>query len=105
MSIDKPTVVLKLFFWKFFMRILFTLKHLQSFVVAFIEQIQNTEKSKASVVEVVLCFATVKARLKRDNQMNISSQVKSALGNFSEGKDHDCDSFMSDESVLYKSCI
>jgi len=36
---------------------------LQSFLVAFIEQNQNTEKSKASVVEVVSCFATVKARI------------------------------------------
>jgi len=36
--------------------------------------------------------------------MYISSQVKSALRKFSEGKDHDCDSFMSDVFVLYKSC-
>jgi len=28
--------------------------------------------------------------------MYISRQVKSALRKFSEGKDHDCDSFMSD---------
>jgi len=41
---------------------MFTLRHLQSFVVAFIEQ-ENIEKSKASVVEVVSCFATVKARI------------------------------------------
>ena len=63
MHIDKPTVVLKRFFWKFFERILFTLRHLQLFVVAFVEQVQNFEKSKASVVEVVSCFATVKARI------------------------------------------
>jgi len=63
MYIDKPTVVLKRFFWKFFERILFTLRHLQLFVVAFVEQVQNFEKSKASVVEVVSCFATVKARI------------------------------------------
>jgi len=37
--------------------------------------------------------------------MNISSQVNSALRNFNEGKDHDRDSFMSDVSVLYKSCV
>ena len=36
---------------------------------------------------------------KRDNQMYISSQVKSALRKFSEGKDHDCNSFMPDLSV------
>jgi len=35
--------------------------------------------------------------------MYISSQVKSALRKFSEGKDNDCDSFMSDVSVLYQS--
>jgi len=32
-------------------------------VVAFIKQVQNIEKSKASVVEVVSCFATVKERI------------------------------------------
>ena len=37
--------------------------HLQSFVVEFIEQVQNMEKSRASIVEVVSCFATVKARI------------------------------------------
>jgi len=37
--------------------------------------------------------------------MYISSQVESALRKFREGKDHDCDSFMSDVSALYKSCV
>ena len=37
--------------------------------------------------------------------MYISSQVKSALRKFSEGKDNDCDSFVSDASVLYKPCV
>jgi len=37
-------------------------------------------------------------------QMKLN-QVKSALRKFSEGKDHDCDSFMSDVPVLYKSCF
>jgi len=32
-------------------------------VVAFIEQVQNIEKSKESVVEVVSCFATVNAKI------------------------------------------
>jgi len=45
------------FLWKLLERILFTLRHLQSFVV------QNIMKSKASVVAVVSCFATVKARI------------------------------------------
>jgi len=34
-------------------------------VVAFIEQVQNIEKSKVSFVEVVSCFATVKARIQK----------------------------------------
>jgi len=72
-------------------------------VAAFIEQVQNIEKSKASLLEVVSCFATAKARIKT----YISSQVKSALRKFSEGKDHNCDSFMSDVSsghrLLHKS--
>ena len=37
--------------------------------------------------------------------MWISIQVKTALKKFSEVKDHACDSFMSDVSVLYKSCV
>ena len=45
------------------MRILFASRHLQSFVVDFIEQVQNIEKLKASVVEVVSCFAIVKVRI------------------------------------------
>ena len=32
-------------------------------MVAFIEQVENIEESKASFVEVVSCFATVKARI------------------------------------------
>ena len=51
------------FFLEFLERIRFTLRHLQSFLGAFIEQVQNIEKSKASVVKVVSCFATVKARM------------------------------------------
>jgi len=31
--------------------------------------------------------------------------VKLALTKLNEGKDHDCDSFMSDAFVLYKSCV
>jgi len=39
------------------------------------------------------------------HQAMLNQQVKSALRKFSEGKDHDCDSFMSDVPVLYKSCV
>jgi len=70
-------------------------------VIAFIEQVHNTENSKASIVEVVSRFAIVKQRFKRVNQMYISSRVKLALWKFSEGKDRDCDSFVSDVSVAY----
>jgi len=73
-----------------------TSRHLHSFVFAFNEQVQNIEKSKAATAEVIPCFATVKARI----------QVKqSALTKLREGKDHDCALFMSDVSVLYKSCV
>ena len=41
---------------------------------------------------------------KRDNQMYISSQVKTALRKLRESKDHDCDLFMADVSALYKAC-
>jgi len=95
------------FFWIFFERVLFTLRYLQLFVVAFIEQVQNIEKSKASVVEVVSCFATVKARIQeRQSDVGyISRQIKSALRKVSEGKDYDFDLLMSDVSVLHKSCV
>jgi len=65
------------FFWKFFERILFTLRHLQSFVVAFIEQVQNIEKSKESVIEVVSFFATVNSRVQeRQSDVHIKpSQI------------------------------
>jgi len=43
-------------------------------VVAFNEQVQNTEKSKASIVEVVSFFATVKARIQvRQSDIRIKS--------------------------------
>jgi len=49
-------------------------------MVAFNEQVQNIEKPKTSFVEVLSCFATVKAiKESIENQMYISSQVKSAL--------------------------
>ena len=41
----------------------FTLRHLQAFLVAFNDQVQNNERSKASIVEVVSCFATVEVRI------------------------------------------
>jgi len=63
------------FIWKFSERILFnTLRHLQTVVVAFIEQVQNIEKAKATFVEVVSSFATVKARIqKRQSDVHIKS--------------------------------
>ena len=49
MSIHKPTDVLKCFLGHFLREL--WLRYLQSFVVAFNEQIKNTEKFKASFVE------------------------------------------------------
>ena len=60
MSIDKPTV-LKRFFGNSLSELY--LRYLLSFVVSFNEQVQNVEKSKASFVEAVSCFPTVKARI------------------------------------------
>jgi len=60
-SIDKPTVVLKRFFGNYLSEL--CLRHLQSFVVAFNEKVQNIEKSKVSLVKVISCLATVKARI------------------------------------------
>jgi len=64
---------------------MFTLRHLKWFAVDFIEQVQNIEKSKALIVEVVV-FLHCEGKDSRDNQMHISSQVKSALRKFNEGK-------------------
>jgi len=66
------------FIWKFCKLTLFnTLWNLQSLVVAFNEHVKNTEKSKTSFVEVVSCFATVKARIQvRQSDVHIkSSQI------------------------------
>ena len=64
------------FFWKFVERTLFALRHLQSFVFAFVKHVQNIEKSKALVVEVVLCFATVKARIQERQTIRCTYQAK-----------------------------
>ena len=51
-SIHKSTVILNRFCWKFSERTLFkTLRHLQSFLVAFNKQVQNIENTKASFGE------------------------------------------------------
>jgi len=64
LHVHRQTNCSEAFSWKFSERILFTtFKHLQSFLVAFNEQLQNAEKSQGSVVEVVSCFATVKATI------------------------------------------
>jgi len=61
MSIDKPPVVLQIFFGNSLSKL--CLRHLQSFLVAFNQHVQNIGKSKASLVELVSCFATVKAKI------------------------------------------
>jgi len=80
-----------MFFWKLFERTLFkTLRHLQSFLVAFNEQVQNIEKFKASFVEVVSCFATVKERIQsRQSDVHIkpSSTSTKKTHRLTDGKD------------------
>jgi len=50
-------------------------------VVAFIEQVQNIDKSNASVVEVVSCFATDKARIQeRQSDVHIKPSRGGARG-------------------------
>jgi len=75
-SINKLSVVLKRFLENPLSE--FDLRHLQSFADVFNDQVHNIEKSKASIVEVVSCFATVKARIQKrqsDAHMMISSTV------------------------------
>jgi len=73
MSIVKPTVVLKRFFFSDQTLSKTYIRHLQSFVTVFNEQVQNTEKSK---VEVVSCLTTVKVNYLRENQMYSTYQIK-----------------------------
>jgi len=107
MSIDKPTVVLKRFYGNSLSEHYLRQRHFQSFLVAFNEQIQIAGKSKASFVEIVSCFATVKARI-RNNQMCRTYQAKlistEKTQRLREGRLVSV-SFMLDISVLYKSCV
>ena len=105
LSIAKPPINLKRFY-KSFVSVLY-LKHLQSFVAVFNEQVQNIEQSKASINEVKYSLNAVKSTVeKRSKQMFISTQIKSKLSELREkGKAHECDLFESDVSVLYKSCV
>ena len=105
MSIAKPPVNLKQFY-ESSVSVLY-LKHLQSFVAVFNEQVQNIVQSKASIDEVRSSLNAVKSIVeKRSKQMFISTQIKSKLSECrEEGKAHECDLFESDVSVLYKSCV
>ena len=105
MSIDKPTVVQKRFFWKFFEQFLFnTLRHCNHLWLLLLSKFRILRSQKHYLLRLYRVLPLWKQGFKRDNQMYISSQVKSAQRKFSEGKVHDCDSFMTDVSVLYKSC-
>ena len=83
------------------------MKHLQSFIAVFNEQVQNTERSKVWIGEVRSCLDAVKSTIKeRKKHVFIATQVKSKLNKLREaGQDHACDSFIRDFSVLYKSCV
>jgi len=86
-SIDKPTVVLKRFFGNSLSEFCSHNDICNHVWFAFIEQVQYIDKSNA-VVEVVSCFSTEKTRM-QERQSDVSSQVKSELRKFSEGKDQD----------------
>ena len=105
LSIDKPPVLLKHFFENSLSELY--LKHLQSFVDVFQKHVQNIEQSKISLVEVVANLDSVKTIiLQRKRQMFVSVQVKSKLAELrEEGKEQECDLFMSDVSSLYDSCV
>ena len=105
LSIDKPPVFLKHFFENLLSELY--LKLLQSFVAVFHKHVQNTEQSEVSHVEVVAYLNSVKTIiLKRKRQMFVSVQVKSKLAELrEEGKEQECDLYMSDVSLLYDSCV
>ena len=105
LSIDKPPVLLKHFFENLLSELY--LKHLQSFVDVFHKHVQNIEQSKISLVEVVANLNSVKKIiLQRKRQMFVSVQVKSKLAELrEEGKEQECDLFMSDVFSLYDSCV
>ena len=104
LSINKPPVLLKHFFENSLSELY--LKHLQSFVDVFHKHIQNIEQSKISLVEVVANLNSVKTIiLQRKRQMFVSVKVKSKLAELKEGKEQECDLFMSGVSSLYDSCV
>jgi len=74
-------------------------------VAVFNEKFQNIEKSKASIVEVVSCLATVKATIQEIIKCTYQTKLNQHWENSSEGKDRDCDLCMSDVSVLCKPCV
>jgi len=72
-------------FWKFSSEL--CLRHLRSFVVAFNEQVQNIGKSKASIVEVASCFATVKARIQeRQSDVHVKPRYISTKKNSAKAR-------------------
>ena len=105
LSIDKPPVLLKHCFLNLLSEVY--LKHTQSFVAFFHKHVQNIEQSKLPLVEVVANLNSVKTIiLKRKRQMFVSVQVKSKAAKLrEEGKEQECDLFMSDVSSLYDSCV
>jgi len=74
-------------------------------VVAFNEQNQHIEKSKASVVKVVSCFATVKARIQVRKSDTHTKPSQISTKKIQRRQDRDCYLFRSDVSVLYMSAV
>ena len=87
-SIEKPPIVLKRFYKARLSKLY--LKHLQSCIAIFNEQVQNIERSKASIYEFRSCLDAVKSTIKeRKKHMFISPQIKSELNKLrEEGQDH-----------------
>jgi hypothetical protein len=104
LSIDEPPKVIKQFFENELSEVY--LWHLHSFVCVFYDHVLEMEQSKASIVEIVDCLNSVKAIIKgREKEKFLSLKTKSMLRKLKEdGKDQECDLFMTDVLLMYSSC-
>jgi len=100
MSIDKPTVVLRRFLGNYPSE--FCLTHLDicnHFWLLLMRKFRMLRSQKHQL-RLYRVSPLWRQGFKWNNQIFISSQFESALRKFREGKDHGCDLFMSDVSVL-----
>ena len=68
-SIDKPPIALKRFYEAALGELF--LKHLQSFIAVFNEQVQSIERSKAWIGEVRSCLDAVKSTIKERKKAHV----------------------------------